>query len=176
MSAWPEVVQFNRVSPRLEHWEGESKPIFMIENQAVCLWAADDDTPTAAVWIRENEPRRPWQREGEPLDAFLLQVAVFEQVMSGEHAGIAIDFPHADLDRALALLTPLPWRPWSWPADPTAFYVGDRALAMVTPTAGAGSDRVDQFQLAALDAEGLAPFTAIVGDWSYLSERDRDPD
>jgi hypothetical protein len=52
--------------------------------------------------------------------------------------------------------------------------VGDRALAMITPMGGSGSDRVDQFQLAALDAEGLAPLSAIVGDWDYLSERDRD--
>ena len=68
------------------------------------------------------------------------------------------------------------WRPWLWPADPTTVYAGDGALAMVTPMGGSASGRVDQFQLAALDAESFAPFTASVGNWGYLSERDRDPD
>jgi hypothetical protein len=154
-------MQFNRLEAL------DDDRVFMVENQGVCLWGADADEATATVWIRENEPGRPWEREGEPLDTFLLQAAVFEQVMSGEHAGIVIDLPQGPLDRALALLTPLPWRPWLWPAHPTSFHVGDDALALVVPMG-----ELHQFQVAALNAEALERFGAIVGDWDYLSERD----
>lgn len=81
--------------------------------------------------------------EREPLSGFLVQLALFEAVMTkSPYRAVAFQAPTSAVSRITGSLTPVPLQPLRWPHDPTSFYVGPGLVGMVT-AGGGGYPKTD---------------------------------
>jgi hypothetical protein len=130
---WPDAVVQNRLLDPTELRLEDGRLLFYVENQAVYLWATSPSADDPPVWGRENVPDASWEKEGEQLSRFLVQLAVFEAVMGADvHASAAWLDPES-LGRVLTDLVELPFAPWRWPDHPTRFFGREGVLAVVAP-------------------------------------------
>jgi hypothetical protein len=58
--------------------EDGDRLVFYVENQGVYLWAVSPDGEDPHVYMRENVPSAPWQREMLRLSEFLITVCLYE--------------------------------------------------------------------------------------------------
>jgi hypothetical protein len=136
----------------------EGKLVFYIENQSVDEWAVDPaNDPDPVVWVRERTPEGPWRRERESLSRFLIEMVVFEAILGSEVAASCADVPPPQLDSVIARLELMPYRPWTWPIDPTRFYASDDVLAYAStrPTGDAEVFVAGQTRAATNDLDGI---------------------
>jgi hypothetical protein len=137
--------------------------LFWTENQGCYLWATRLDAEDPQVYGRESA-EGPWTPEGMSLSEFLLQMAVFEAIMSAPYGASAPGAAEATVQQALSPLTALPLPPWRWPSFPTQFHAGEDVLAMTSPDENGGG--VDLF-VAARDPALLAYLAPLVDEsWS----------
>jgi hypothetical protein len=187
---WPDAIAQNvvLVPPELpplrqEAWTtriDDGKLIFYVENQGVCEWATSrEEVDEAPVWIRGSTLGRElgtWEPEEPPLSAFLVQLLVFEAVMSATHGASVAWLDRSTLARVVEPLHHLPFGAWRWPSYPSEFYAGDRILAFVGPNPGPeetlGTAEYVSLSLGAIDADALVYLDDIAQpSWEWFSRR-----
>jgi hypothetical protein len=140
----------------------DQRGVFYVENQSCNEWALADESADPLVF-RDNEVI-----EREPLSGFVLQVALFEASMGALPAYASGWMDDETCERLVSLLTEVPLAPWSWPVDPTRFYVADGIVAHTQRT-----DRETWIFLSALSARQLEPFSRIDGvEWTSFGDAD----
>jgi hypothetical protein len=125
-----DVFRFNQIARPDDEWDPEPtappkrhRRLFMLENQAVYVWAyslAKADDPVVSICL--NEAHGTWMREDERLSAFLLQACIFECVMAG-YQGAHFISPD-DAARMTDVLPRLPLGAWRFPGYPGTFHAG----------------------------------------------------
>jgi hypothetical protein len=169
---WPDAIVQNRLIDPTELRLEDGQFLFYVENQAVYLWATEPAAADPPVWGRENVPHASWEKEGEPLSRFLVQLAAFEVVMGADaHASAAWLDPES-LSHVTADLVELPFAPWRWPDYPTRFFGRDDVLAVVTPNRTPESDHVS-INFGAKSPDALLFLEAHVNDaWEIYTPWD----
>ncbi|GAA1965474.1 hypothetical protein GCM10009838_23810 [Catenulispora subtropica] len=107
---------------------------FAHENQGCHLWLMDPSEADPTVWIDDFGHSWDMVPEREPLSAFLLQFALFETMMNAPHTAFGQQMEVARARELTSSLTPVPLRPWRWPADPSSLFVAPGLIAQVVDT------------------------------------------
>ncbi len=114
------------------------------------------------------------------MSRFLLQVAMFETVMSSTHSGTVASISRQDADAILKVLISCRLAPWRWPYWPTTFHVAENLLIVAGPNPGMGevpeqSEYLSLF-VAGRTEESLSQIDRFVTpEWDYFSPRDGQP-
>jgi hypothetical protein len=103
--------------------------VFYVENQGNCEWALRGDEEDPQV-VRDGE-----FVEAERLSGFAIQLVLLEASMGAFEHGASACLNDSQRSRVLALFEEVPLGRWTWPANPTGFYVGPSAVAHVHETA-----------------------------------------
>jgi hypothetical protein len=167
--------------------------LFYVEAQGVYLWATaeekgaeplgqlrlpfldeeppgptagkDDDPP---VWGRFSKKDKPWVREEVRLSEFLIQVCLFEAIMSAPHGAWASWDNQHRLDRVTAPLQLVPLGPWRWPKYPHRFWAGGGAFVFACPNGLVDGELGYTIHAGAKAEEPLHYLKAIVDrSWEY---------
>jgi hypothetical protein len=158
------------LSPEEMFTEGDEL-VFYVENQGVYLWGIKEMSGDPNVFGRINELNEPWEKEGEVLSRFLLQVAMWEA--SGLHGAASSYLSSEEASSALADLQPCSLQPWRWPAWPTRFLAGPDVLAFTFPNGEPGDESMLTVDVRAKSAEAIQFIEPFISDrWDYFSLRD----
>lgn len=161
----PKMIGHNALVPPHELERRDGRTVFYVENQHVCEWAFDDEGEDPAVWYRENDHRARWEREPEPLSAFVIQLVLLEASLGGRAFGGAagcLDLPASD--RLRNRFRPLPFGLWCW--GPTSFHARDGALLVMMEN----GDHASTAMVAAQHPEALSCIADLVDDqWETVA-------
>jgi hypothetical protein len=144
---WPNAFAQNSLAADPDWARDGDKRVFYIENQAVYLWATNGVGDDPVVWGRFNGGSDRWFAEREPLSRFLLQAVIFEAIMGAPHGAAVSAIALSQLESALGPLERLPFGSWRWPIEPTWFYAGADALAIVNPNGKMPEGPADHFDI-----------------------------
>lgn len=159
----PEIVEHNELVTADDLAEEDGKVVFLVENQAVCLWATEPEGADPRVWYRNNTEGEPWLEETERLSGFLIQTSLFEAILHARFGASATALPPDAVQPILERVTPLGRGRWNWGG--ARFFGGGGALVM-TMENGDGTD----VWLAAPTPLALTPFEALVTDtWDRIA-------
>jgi len=162
--AIPECFRHNELVSPEERETEDGRVVFLVENQAVCLWATEPAGEDPRVWYRNNDEGEPWIEEAERLSGFLVQAVLFEAILGSRFGasatGIAPDLREAILARA----DPLGLK--SWNRGGARFLARRGALVMLMEHEG----QCDVW-LAAATPRALSPFEDLVdaGGWDRVA-------
>lgn len=102
------VTSQNRVLGPDEIVREGDKLVFWVENQHVYEWATGTGEDNPQVYERSTSVGEPWHLTGVRLTEFMVTVAVFEAIMTYEHAVYGGELTPDQLTAAVAPLRPLP--------------------------------------------------------------------
>ncbi|MEY9934141.1 hypothetical protein ABH926_008805 [Catenulispora sp. GP43] len=126
----------NRLLPAAKWTAGRDVGMveFAHENQGGHLWLMDPSEADPTVWIDDFGHSWDMMPEREPLSSFLLQFALFETMMNAPHTVFSQQMETTQARGLTISLTPVPLRPWRWPADPSRLFVAPGLIAQVVDT------------------------------------------
>jgi hypothetical protein len=146
---------------RLRTDPAEGLLVFAGENQGNFWWMLDPAEGDPTVW--RVPPHGEPVAEREPLSGFLVQFCLFEALMTGSALAGSPMVPLARADLVTASLREVPLAPWSWPGDPTRFFVAPDLVVYV----GGDTDHVE-IMAGARTPAALAPLTATGVSWDVF--------
>ena len=116
---------------------GDGRLPFYVENQGVYLWSTlpDGDPPVWGKFENANEVWGDveWTDEGMRLSEFLMEVCLFEAIMTAPYGAAAGWAEESTLARLRKELPLLPLTPWRWPQSPSQFYGREGAFMFACP-------------------------------------------
>jgi hypothetical protein len=135
---------------------------FYVENQNVYRWAyrpGEDDPIVVGRYLNEAA----WVAEQERLSGFLLQVCLYEAIMSAPYSASASGLTPEALAHVLesGRLRPV-LSPWRWPEEPTVFQASDGAVAVTSQRRRANGTLSCNVMVGAPHAEPLAYLPDII--------------
>ena len=159
----PEVFKHNHLVPPSELAIEGGKVVFLVENQAVCLWATEPEGEDPKVWYRNNEEGEPWIEEPQRLSGFLIQAVLFEAILNAQFGAYAIALPDDLVGAILDRVKPLARERWNW--NGARFFARDGALVMTMKNNGA-----NDVWLAARTPFALSCFEDLVSEeWDRVA-------
>lgn len=159
----PEIIQQNQLVRPEKLVIEDGRIIFLMENQAVCLWATEPEGEDPRVWYRNNDEGEPWIEEPEHLSGLLIQTVLFEAFMNSRFGASITSVSGETLDAILARVDRLAGGRWNWGG--AHFYAHDGALVMTMESPGDCS-----VWLAAKTPLALTPFEDLVDEgWDYVA-------
>jgi hypothetical protein len=159
----PDVVRHNQLVQPEELRLEDGKIVFLVENQAVCLWATETDGEDPRVWYRNNEEGEPWLEEPERLSGFLVQAVLFEAILHARFGASATALPADMVEAILSRVAPLGSERWNWGG--ARFFGRDGALVMTMENDGAWD-----VWLAARTPLALSRFEDLVTEtWDHVA-------
>jgi hypothetical protein len=162
-AAVPEVMQHNHLVQPDELELEEGKVVFLVENQAVCLWATEPAGEDPIVWYRNNVQGEPWIEEPERLSGFLIQAVLFEAILHARFGASGTALPGETVRAILAQVAPLGNGRLNWGG--ARFFACDGALVMIM-----GDDGASDVWLAARTPLALSRFEGLADDrWDHVA-------
>lgn len=139
--------------------------VFGAENQGNFWWMIDPAEEDPVVWRVPPGGGGGPVAERERLSGFLVQFCLFEAILPGPAlAGSPMVTPE-QARQVTASLREVPLLPWSWPADPTRFFVAPDLVLY----AGDCADHVE-IMAGGRTSAALAPLTATDVSWDVFYE------
>lgn len=159
----PDVVRQNQLVRPEELRIDDGKIVFLVENQAVCLWATEPDGEDPRVWYRNNEEGEPWLEEPERLSGFLIRAVLFEAIMQARFGASVAALPADEVQPILSRVASLGGGRWNWGG--ARFFAREGALVMTMDNDGASD-----VWLAARSPLALSRFEDLVTEqWDRIA-------
>lgn len=163
LATGPEVFRQNHLVSLSELAIEGGKVVFLVENQAACLWATEPEGEDPKVWYRNNEEGEPWIEEPQRLSGFLIQAVLFEAILNAQFGAYAIALPDNLVGAILDRVKPLARERWNW--NGARFFARDGALVMTMKNNGA-----NDVWLAARTPFALSCFEDLVSEeWDRVA-------
>jgi hypothetical protein len=137
--------------------------VFCRESQGVYEWGINDLSSDPEIVGRDATPGSNWCSEEERLTGFVLQLCLFDAIMTAPFGASASWCSAQQLDRILSCWSQIALGVWRWPAYPTRFYRSAIALAVVSPNEDGFT-----FKCGAPDRSHLKHLSNLVDEaWEY---------
>ncbi|HET6324401.1 MAG TPA: hypothetical protein VFG04_06850 [Planctomycetaceae bacterium] len=148
----------------------EGRLTFYMENQGVYVWStlAEGEDPPVSGMFEEIPPT--WTEEDMSLSEFLVEVCLFEAILSAQFGAAAGCASQTTLDRLRPELPLLPLAPWRWPNYPSQFFAREGAFAFVAPYEHRG-EVAFSIWIGAKTSRPLSFLEGMVGDpeWEHVA-------